>query len=458
MSNFLSDLSSNKKVMWVFGIGIIVILLLGFGVILLFWNMVSQQGKPVVATLDPALFHTQAVQTIQAELTLQAAEAFVIPTETPSPELVETQTPSPTPVQESGQLTPTPIPATATMIVPSLTPVPVVCNSAQFIRDVTVIDDTPFAPDTLFVKTWRLRNTGNCTWTRDYSLVLVSGNPMDSKRVVSLPHKVEPNQTIDISVSMKSPSSLGSYRGDWMLSTPSGERFGTGSRGTETIYVSIKVMRLSSPGLVYDFAANYCKAQWQSGFGKLPCPGTSSGNEGFVTLLDMPKLEYRQEDELTLWTHPQSDQKGWISGMYPEFTIKNGHRFIAWVGCLADSKGCNVNFRLDFLNTKSGSVKNLGVWHEVYDGKVTVIDLDLSQHAGKNVKFIFTVEVAGGNPARANAFWFVPGIVQAPTPTPTGTSTPTPTETSTPTPTETSTPTPTETPTPTPTETPAENP
>ena len=103
------------------------------------------------------------------------------------------------------------------------------------------------------------------------------------------------------------------------------------------------------------------------------------------------------------------------------------------MGCLADSKGCNVNFRLDFKNPSSGNTENLGSWHQVYDGEVTKIDLDLSEHAGKNVRFILTVEVNGGNPGRANAFWFGPGIIQGPlpqtTPTEIPTDTPVPTET-----------------------------
>jgi hypothetical protein len=333
----------------------------------------------------------------------------------------------------------------------------VACNSAQFVRDITVMDNTPFSPDATFVKTWRVKNTGSCTWTQDYNLVFISGNSMGAKQTVAFPAKVAPNQTIDLSVTMRAPTNKGTYRGDWMLSSPNGTRFGTGSSGTGTLYVAIKVMNMVNPSLVYDFAANYCKAQWQSGAGKLPCPGTSSGTEGFVTLLDAPKLENRQEDELTIWAHPQNIQNGWISGMYPGFTIQSGHHFIAWVGCLEDSKGCNVTFRLDFLNTKNGQVKNLGAWQEIYDGIVTVIDLDLSQHEGKVVQFILTMDVTGGDPIRANAFWFVPGIVQGAKPSATPTPRPSPTQTPTSTRTPTPTSTPTSTPSPTPTSTPTLN-
>lgn len=470
LASLIADLKADKKAVWVLGIGITVILGLGIGMMAILWGMVAKASSPPTPQQDSAMIFTQAVETMMAELTQRAAANTVTISETLSPVPEASSTPSPTlsmTVQEpmpsftptpTSSSTPSPIPPSPTRIIPSLTPVTVLCNSAQFVRDVTVMDNTPFAPDTAFVKTWRVKNTGSCTWSQEYNLVFVSGNSMGAKQTVSLPAKVAPNQTIDISVGMKSPTNKGTYRGDWMLSSPNGVRFGTGSSGTGTLYIAIRVLNLTNPSLVYDFAANYCKAQWQSGAGKLPCPGTSSGTEGFVTLLDTPKLENRQEDELTLWTHPQSIQNGWISGMYPTFTIQSGHHFIAWIGCLGDSKGCNVTFRLDFLNTKNGQVKSLGVWQEIYDGNITVIDLNLSQHEGKVVQFILTVDVTGGDPARANAFWLVPGIVQGTkpltTPTHTQTRTPKPTGTSTP----TSTASPTNTPTPTASSTPTATP
>jgi hypothetical protein len=330
------------------------------------------------------------------------------------------------------------------MIVPTFTPKPIVCDSAQFVRDVSVGDNSPFAPGATFVKTWRLKNIGSCIWNQNYDLVFVSGDAMGAKLVIPLPKSVEPGQTIDISATMKAPNKAGIYRSDWMLSNASGTRFGIGSKGNQSFWVQIRVMNLENPNLAYDFAANYCKAEWSSGAGRLPCPGNSGASEGFVILLDSPKLENRQEDEWALYTHPNNHNRGWISGIYPEFTIKSNHHFITWVGCLADSKGCNVNFRLDFKNLKTGSTKNLGSWHQIYDGEVTKIDLDLAEHAGKNVRFILTVEINGGNPALANAFWFVPGIVQGSVPTATMTVAP---ATETPTEQPTDTPTPTETPT-----------
>jgi hypothetical protein len=330
------------------------------------------------------------------------------------------------------------------MIVPSFTPKPVACERAQLVRDVSVEDNSPFAPGTTFVKTWRLKNTGNCTWTTAYKLVFRSGDAMDADMSIPLPATVAPDQTVDVSVRLKAPHKTGAYRADWMLSNASGNIFGVGPNGNQSFWVQIRVMNIENANLVYDFAANACKAEWNSGSGRLPCPGISAATQGYVILSNAPHLENRHEDEWALLIHPNNQNRGWISGMYPAFGIRSNHHFTAWIGCQADSKGCNIIFRLDFKNLANGNTRNLGSWHEVYDGEVTKIDLDLSEHAGKKVRFILTVEVNGGNPAMANAFWFVPGIVNKPSPTATATLAP-PTETPTPTSTLTPSETPTET-------------
>jgi hypothetical protein len=450
---------SNNRIYWMVGLSLLLLLLLGGVVCMILYLLNMGRGNAAVVTQDPGWVGTYVEQTIVAQVTQDAADLIPTTTNTqfPTETGIPTALPSPTlfvPTATSVPTQPNP---------PTSTPLPTVCNQAQFVRDLTVQDNSPFTPGSSFVKTWRLKNIGHCTWTTDYMLIFESGDAMKAKTPIRLPKSVEPNQTVDLSVVLTAPQKPGTYRGDWLLSDPQGDTFGVGASGNQTFWVQIRVLNLGNPDLAYDFAANYCHAQWSSGSGGLPCPGVSSSSEGFVILLDNPSLEIRQEDELALWSHPNNSQQGWIAGMYPEFTIQPNQHFTAWVGCLADSKGCNVNFLLEFYNLKNGLTRTLGTWHEVFDGQMTKIDLDLSQHAGKRVRFILRVEVNGGEPSQANAVWFVPGIANLPTPTATQ-SPPTATEipTSTPTLTEvpTSTPTPTEAPTstPTPSETPTETP
>jgi hypothetical protein len=415
-----------------------------------------------------ASIFTQAAITVEARLTNELLQSPSISGQTQEPSMTNQPpttdlptifTPTNT-LQPQYTDEPTNNVALPTIIVPRITIPLAACNHAQLVRDVTVQDNTVFAPGTWFIKTWRIKNTGRCTWSPEYKLVFSSGYVLDARRVVPLKQTVKPSQTIDVSVSMRAPSAPGTYRSDWELIDDTGIRFGIGPGGDKTFWALIRVKEISNPKLVYDFAANYCLAEWRSSASWLPCPGTSSAAEGFVVLLDHPKLEDRQENELTLWTHPNNASRGWIRGVYPEFTIQPNHHFVAEVGCLADSKGCNVSFQLDFKNLNTGGIRNLGYWQEIFDGDTSRIDLDLSNHAGKRVRFILSVEVNGGTPERANAFWFVPGIIEGKMHTPTVTmtatltSTTTASQTMTSTATYTNTPTSTITPTPTPTPTP----
>ena len=85
--------------------------------------------------------------------------------------------------------TQTAVPASATPLPPTSTPLPTAtavsyCDWVIFVKDVTVPDGTGFAPGEIFVKTWRLKNRGTCTWTPDYMLVFTSGDWLGSTTAV----------------------------------------------------------------------------------------------------------------------------------------------------------------------------------------------------------------------------------------------------------------------------------
>jgi hypothetical protein len=138
--------------------------------------------------------------------------------------------------------TPTPVPPTATpTITPTSTPGTVYCTDrAQFIADVTVPDGTTFPPNQTFVKTWRLKNVGTCTWSTSYKLAFVSGNAMGGTDT-ALPQNVAPGASVDASVNLTAPSAVGSYRGYWELRNASGALFGIGSAYDRSFWVDILV-------------------------------------------------------------------------------------------------------------------------------------------------------------------------------------------------------------------------
>jgi hypothetical protein len=70
--------------------------------------------------------------------------------------------------------TSTPVPPTAvppTAVPPTNTPIPIPCNQASFVTDVTIPDGSSFVAGASFVKTWRVRNSGACAWGSGYSII-----------------------------------------------------------------------------------------------------------------------------------------------------------------------------------------------------------------------------------------------------------------------------------------------
>ena len=147
-----------------------------------------------------------------------------------------TYTPAPT-LPPQNTLVPTKAP-TATQN-PTSTFVPIPCDRADFIADVTIPDNSVISPGSTFTKTWRLKNSGSCAWTTNYKLVYSSGQQMGGAASTALPGNVNPGQTIDLSVAMTAPSTSGTQQGYWRLQNASGGAFGWGINGDQAFWVLI---------------------------------------------------------------------------------------------------------------------------------------------------------------------------------------------------------------------------
>jgi hypothetical protein len=394
----------SQYVIWIAIALAIFVLIIGGACLFIYVIRPAQQPTQT----GPEALYTQAAQTVSAQFTLTAAAVSpVVPTAVPpSATLLPTVIPTATP---TAPLPPTftSVPPTATPLPPTPTPTPIPCNRAKYIDDVTIEDGTVFPPNAEFRKTWRLKNTGNCTWRRDYLLVFVDGERMDGPKVSQLDENVDPGETVDISVELVAPQHAGRYRGYWMLSNPSGDRFGIGADAEDAFWVEIRVS--VSDEFAYDFDLNYCLARWSSDAGRLDCPGDVGDGNGFVVYVERPEIEIgRVENEPALWTNPEDEDEGWIKGEYPEFKVEEGDRFKAVVGCLDGAEDCDVIFQINY-RIGDGEVKTFWDTHEEYDGDFTGVDLDLSPLAGQKVKFILTV-LANGSPDDDEAFWLSPRI------------------------------------------------
>jgi len=356
---------------------------------------------------------TQVALTVDAILSQTSQAPLLTPTlsDTPLQQDTLTQSPTQTPTntpQPTNTPLPTNTPVPTNTPIPTITPTPIVCNRASFIRDVTIADGTQLSPRSNFLKIWQVKNTGACTWTTHYTLAFSHGDLMSGDQRVPFQDVVPPGDITNVGVELIAPRDEGSYRGYWHFRDDRGIPFGIGSDADATFWVDIQVIEIER-FYSYNFAANFCTADWESSSRDLRCPGDENDDEGFVILLENPALENRKENEPALWVHPDEVRGGTIEGIYPRIRIEADAHFRTWVGCLEGYQNCDLTFYLDAI-TSSGRYIPLGQWHEVYEGLVKEVDIDLSRFEGELLRFILGVKVNNQDFNDSHGFWFVPRI------------------------------------------------
>jgi hypothetical protein len=161
-------------------------------------------------------------------LNVEREDVVVVPTATPEP-------PTPTPAPAQPTATPQP---------------PARCvDGAAWVADLSYDDRNMTAPPVLqpgqtFVKGWRIRNTGTCTWDSAYYLDFVRGNPPAAQMgggPIFVRGTVPPGATYDFTVQLTAPAVPGTYQGFWQMTNDLGQRFG------ETVWVGIRVPAPPTP-------------------------------------------------------------------------------------------------------------------------------------------------------------------------------------------------------------------
>lgn len=374
-------------------------------------------GSPSTAPDENAI-NTSVAQTLIALGGAASTEVVSLPTAGTEPTI--TTAPLPTaalPTAAPTAVPPTPVPTQDT------------CNRASWVEDVTYPDGSVLLPNSNFVKTWRVKNTGTCTWTTGYAVVYFSGDQMSAPAATALLGNVAPGATVDLSVNMKSPGTNGVYTGNFKLRSDTGLIFGTGSAYNAPIYAEIKVSSIMLlPGfdlggiielmpletLVYNFASNYCSASWRNATapGTLSCPGTTSDAAGYVVRNDDPKLSNGTTyTGVALVTHPQWIDGGSIAGIYPAIAVTNGMKFRATLGCGHGGPACSVRYFLRYYEQGVATLKQLNQWDLDYADTPLKVDVDLSSLAGKNIIFVLQT-VALDGPDQDWAQWVNPRIIK----------------------------------------------
>ena len=197
-------------------------------------------------TTDPSLVLTQIWRTVEVAQTQTALAA------SPTPSVTNTPAVSPTlPATSASLATRTLLPGvpTATHITSSTLAgtQSAACDNANFVNDITIPDGTEESAGSTFIKTWRFKNLGPCTWTTSYHLVFSYVSDSGKNGVftppapVSFPNSVLPGEEVEISVTITAPTKTGTYQVVFVLQNQKGYSIPLINTKTYEFYVNFVV-------------------------------------------------------------------------------------------------------------------------------------------------------------------------------------------------------------------------
>ncbi len=113
-------------------------------------------------------------------------------------------------------------------------------NSAAFVADVTIPDNTSVGAGTIFTKTWRIANKGTCVWGPDYKLVYYSDERMSAPDSVSIPLTFS-GQNADITVNLTAPTSPGRHQANFVIKNSKGAIVKVGDDSRLWVVINVTV-------------------------------------------------------------------------------------------------------------------------------------------------------------------------------------------------------------------------
>lgn len=283
------------------------------------------------------------------------------------------------------------------------------CDQAELISE-TIPAGTEFEAGVTFDKTWIIKNISPCEWSDQFSLVYYDGVGMDGITHISFAENlpagtvIPPGGTATLTLNLRAPYAPGNQVGIWKLRDPSGMLFVPFNAAPEGLTVSINII-----GSIYNFLDNLCEAIWTIDGQPFECDTVSPDRNGSILADPFPMAEenvLRNEPAIAL--EFPANEHSVISGQFPAIEVHPGDHLHFMTTCGQDLPACDLTFEVGYLVDSTQGI--LGSWHELSDGKMQVVDIDLSSLSGQMVRFVLTTRT---NTASLDnqGYWFLPVIL-----------------------------------------------
>jgi hypothetical protein len=217
--------------------------------------------------------------------------------------------------------------------------------------------------------------------------------------------RLRPGDSADFKVGLVSPTSNGTFTGNWLLRIDNNTRIGPRGQSQDTFRVRI-VVSASPPAVLWNFVDNFCAARWRTSNSRtLSCPSGPSNDGAFVLRSAPATIEDGTARPAVIWSQPQSSEDASVSGVFPGLFITGVERFRASAGCVYNADRCHIRFDI-FYRVGDGNDTLIASQEEEYDGVAHPLIDNFSLAPFANNYVTFTFQVTAINDKDPSAAWF----------------------------------------------------
>ncbi len=162
--------------------------------------------------------------------------------------------------------------------------------------------------------------------------------------------------------------------------------------------------------IALDFVALLCNSEWMnSGQHLQVCPVVNGDQSGGYAVAIDPISENLPANTPVLLTRPATNGYAALFLRYPSFTVLEGDRFRATLGCQTGA-ACDVEFALEYYDANNKYSGSFLSWKYKEGNALINVDVDLSALANQKVDFVLTLRPQNDTPQQDSSLWIAPHI------------------------------------------------
>jgi len=178
--------------------------------LLVFGLLLGACTNPPAPTQDPAVAAATMAAQVEAQVSTRVAQAMA------NFQATQLAQPTPIPVIPTAASN---IPTVAPLNLPTAAlpgmPTVAACNATPILLGESPEDGKDVIINSSFTKSWTIKNMGTCSWNPNYKVKFMSGDAMSGPSAQSFGATVTPGNSLTISLGLKAPGGLGTYKGVW---------------------------------------------------------------------------------------------------------------------------------------------------------------------------------------------------------------------------------------------------